>query len=239
MEQTINIYCDESCHLPNDGQKAMVLGGVWCFKTKSQEHNDWILDLKKRHNLSRYYEIKWSKVSNGKLSFYMELLDYFFTVPAIGFRAWIIPDKSILKHEEFNQKHDDWYYKMYFYLLRNLIWQDWKYHIYLDVKDTRSRNKLKKLKEVLQNANYDFSRERIQRLQHVHSHEIGLMQLADVLIGAMSYQARGLSENKAKLALIEHIRSRTGLTLTRNTLPGERKFNLCFWHPENGGFIHA
>ena len=124
MEQTINIYCDESCHLPNDGQKAMVLGGLWCFKTKSQEHNDWILDLKKRHNLSRYYEIKWSKVSEGKLSFYMELLDYFFTVPAIGFRAWIIPDKSILKHEEFNQKHDDWYYKMYFYLLRNLIWQD-------------------------------------------------------------------------------------------------------------------
>jgi hypothetical protein len=28
MEETINIYCDESCHLPNDGQKAIVLGGV-------------------------------------------------------------------------------------------------------------------------------------------------------------------------------------------------------------------
>lgn len=26
MNQTYNVYCDESCHLENDGQKAMVLG---------------------------------------------------------------------------------------------------------------------------------------------------------------------------------------------------------------------
>ena len=26
MNTIINIYCDESCHLPNDGQNAMVLG---------------------------------------------------------------------------------------------------------------------------------------------------------------------------------------------------------------------
>lgn len=26
----IHIYCDESCHLENDGMKAMVLGALWC-----------------------------------------------------------------------------------------------------------------------------------------------------------------------------------------------------------------
>ena len=30
MGDTYNIYCDESCHLRNDGQKAMVLGALWC-----------------------------------------------------------------------------------------------------------------------------------------------------------------------------------------------------------------
>ncbi len=30
MTNTFNVYCDESCHLENDHQKAMVLGVVWC-----------------------------------------------------------------------------------------------------------------------------------------------------------------------------------------------------------------
>jgi hypothetical protein len=30
MSQVFNIYCDESCHLEHDQQKAMVLGAVWC-----------------------------------------------------------------------------------------------------------------------------------------------------------------------------------------------------------------
>ena len=30
MSDTFNVYCDESCHLENDHQKAMVLGAVWC-----------------------------------------------------------------------------------------------------------------------------------------------------------------------------------------------------------------
>jgi len=30
MSQVFNVYCDESCHLENDHQTAMVLGAVWC-----------------------------------------------------------------------------------------------------------------------------------------------------------------------------------------------------------------
>jgi len=30
MGQTYNVYCDESCHLQNDGLSVMVLGAVWC-----------------------------------------------------------------------------------------------------------------------------------------------------------------------------------------------------------------
>lgn len=30
ISETFNIYCDEFCHLKNDGQKAIVLGAVWC-----------------------------------------------------------------------------------------------------------------------------------------------------------------------------------------------------------------
>ncbi len=236
---TINIYCDESCHLPNDSQKSMVLGALWCFEGKAREHNNDIAALKLKHHLSPFFEIKWTKVSPGKVDFYRELVNYFFDCRTMGFRGWVIPEKSILAHDIYNQTHDDWYYKMYFYLLRNLISRDRKCRIYIDIKDTRSRMKLHKLHEVLCNAHYDFSSNIIEHIQHVHSHDIGLMQLADILIGALSYNARGLSSSPAKNAIVQLIKERTGLSLNRNTLPTERKFNLCIWRPNNGGFEHV
>jgi hypothetical protein len=239
MNTTINIYCDESCHLPNDGQRAMVLGALWCFKARVNEHHRAIAALKAKHRLSPFFEAKWSKISPSKLDFYKDMIEYFFASRAIGFRAWVIPDKTVLSHDQHNQTHDDWYYKMYFYLLRNLISTERKFHIYLDIKDTHSGLKLHKLKQVLRNANYDFSREIIERMQHVHSHDIGLMQLADVLIGAVSYHARGLTESAAKNEVIQLVKDRSGLSLTCNTLPTERKFNLCIWRPNSGGFENA
>ncbi|NTV59869.1 MAG: DUF3800 domain-containing protein, partial [Chlorobiaceae bacterium] len=37
MSETFNIYCDESCHLEHDRQKAMVLGAIWCPLDKTRE----------------------------------------------------------------------------------------------------------------------------------------------------------------------------------------------------------
>ena len=239
MNTIINIYCDESCHLPNDRQKAMVLGALWCFKAKVAAHNREIAILKAKHRLSPFFEIKWTKISSGKRDFYYDLVNYFFDQRTMGFRAWVIPDKNILTHDVFDQTHDDWYYKMYFYLLRNLISTERKYHIYLDIKDTRSRKKIRKLREFLSNANYDFSRQIIERIQHVRSHEIGLMQLVDVLTGAISYHARSLNSSSSKNEIVGLIKKRTELSLDRNTLPGARKFNICIWRPDSGGFENA
>ena len=157
----------------------------------------------------------------------------------MGFRAWVIPHKSILVHGNYDETHDEWYYKMYFYHLRNLISPERKYHIYLDIKDTRSRRKLHKLWEVLSNANYDFSREIFERIQHVRSHDIGLLQLSDLLTGAVSYHARGLTGSAAKNDILQLIKKKTGLSLMQSTLPGERKFNICIWRPDNMGFENA
>lgn len=231
----INIYCDESCHLPNDGMKSMVLGALWCLSSSATDHNADIAAIKARHNLSQYFEIKWTKVSPNKLGFYLELLEYFFSIKALGFRAWVVPDKSILCHKEFIQTHDDWYYKMYFYLIRNLISTRCRYYIYVDIKDTRSRDKLRKLDEVIRNAHYDFSRDIIKRVQHVHSHDINLLQLADLLLGAISYNSRQLHTSSAKQELIQYIRERTGFSLNESTLPSERKFNICIWQPNERG----
>lgn len=234
MYEIMNIYCDESCHLENDHQKSMVLGALWCPKEKAEIYNNEISEIKKKYNLSQFFEIKWSKVSNAKVDFYRELIDFYFIKEDLGFRAWIIPDKSILNHNTHFQTHDDWYYKMYFYLLRNIINSEQIYHIYLDIKDSRSREKLKKLHQALSNVNYDFNRSIIQKMQHVHSHDICLLQMADLFIGAISYHFRNLNSNPAKLDLIKRIADKSGFSLNRSTLPTEKKLNLFIWNPVNG-----
>lgn len=235
-----NVYCDESCHLEHDCERSMVLGAVWCLASQAEHLNRRIAELKSEHGLSPFFEIKWGRVSPSKLAFYEALVEFFFQTDGLHFRAWVVPDKSILRHGDFAQTHDDWYYKMYFNMLKVIIKTTAVYHVYLDIKDTRSREKLAKLHEVLANAHYDFQWQIVARMQHVHSHDIGLLQLADLLIGAVSYVARGMTDSEgaspAKQRLVELIRERSKVALTHSTLPSETKVNVCYWRPNGRDF---
>ena len=239
MSEIYNIYCDESCHLENDHQKAMVLGAIWCPLDKIHETSVQIRKIKEDHNLNPFFEIKWIKISPAKLDFYQDLVEYFFKNEHLHFRALIVPDKTKLQHQAFKQTHDDWYYKMYFDMLKVILNPNDRYRIYLDIKDTRGTEKLEKLHEVLTNAHYDFNREMITRMQHVHSHDICLLQIADILIGLISYKARNLTTSPAENELIEYVKQKSGRSLEKNTLPTEVKFNLCFWKPNGGEFSYV
>ena len=229
MTQVFNVYCDESCHLENDHQKSMVLGAVWCPLEKTREIAVRIREIKAKHGLSPQFEMKWVKVSPAKVQFYLDIMDYFFDDDDLHFRALIVPDKSRLRHEDFQQTHDEWYYKMYFDMLKIILKPDAQYRIYVDIKDTRGGDKVARLHEVLCNNLFDFSREIIQNLQIVRSYEIEIMQMADLLVGTISYINRGLTSSPAKLALVERMRERSGYALTRTTLFREDKVNLFVW----------
>lgn len=231
MTQIINVYCDESCHLEHDGIPVMGLGCVWCPKEASHEIAEKVREIKKRHGLSPKGEIKWGKVSPAKADFYLDLVDYFLSEPRLHFRGVIIPDKSKLDHAVFGQEHDDWYYKMYFVLLKEIIDPKQAYHIYLDYKDTRGAAKVKKLHEVLCSANYDFDRALIQKLQVIHSHESELLQLCDLLLGALTYANRKMSGNVGKERIIKKLQEGTGYQLTRTTFAREDRLNILIWTP--------
>jgi len=229
MNQKFNVYCDESCHLENDGHKAMVLGAVWCPTDNRLEIARRIRELKVKHGLPNNFEVKWTKVSQSKTGFYLDLIDYFFDNDDLHFRGLIIPDKHQLEHGRFGQDHDDWYYKMYFTMLKIIFNPENQYRIYIDIKDTLGQEKIQQLHKVLCNNAYDFSRQMIASIQRVHSHEMEQLQLADLLIGALSYLHRDLNENRAKLALIKRIQQRSSYNLKLNTMPAEQKFNLLIW----------
>lgn len=229
MPDLMNIYCDESCHLEHDNQRAMVFGAVWCPDEQKREINSRIAEIRKRHKMDESFEFKWTKISPSKAQMYLDIIDYFFDNENIKFRCLVVPDKNKINHEKFNQSHDDWYYKMYFNMLKIIFKPEDHYHIYLDIKDTKSQIKIKKLHDVLCNNAYDFSQSMIRRVQQIRSHEILLAQVADLLIGAMSYKFRHMNDNSGKLEIIQRIISRSGYSLEKNTLYKEEKFNLLIW----------
>jgi hypothetical protein len=227
-----NVYCDESCHLENDHQRVMILGAIVCPYERARAIAESIRQRKRQHGLPERFEAKWTKISPGKLSFYLSLVDLFFDDPDLRFRGLVVPDKGDLNHGLFNQDHDTFYYKMYFSMLKVIFTAvEAKYRVYIDIKDTRSAGKERKLFDVLCNAHRDFDHERIQRLQSVRSHEVEQIQLADVLIGALSYANRYLDGSAAKLAVVERIKERSGYSLTVNTSLSAQKINILRWQP--------
>jgi hypothetical protein len=107
-----------------------------------------------------------------------------------------------------------------------------RYRIYLDVKDTRGGPKTRKLHDVLANSLYDFTHQTVERVQQVRSHESELSQIADLLIGALTYANRGLATSAAKAAILERLRARLGPhVLTQTSSFGAAKFNILMWRP--------
>jgi hypothetical protein len=121
---------------------------------------------------------------------------------------------------------------MYFDMLKVIIAPEDRFRIYLDIKDTRSADKTNKLHEVLCNNVYDFDKSIIERVQTVRSHEVELLQVADLLIGAVQYADRGLNSSTAKDSLVRYIQERSRYSLTRTTLIAEKRFNIFIWKPQ-------
>lgn len=211
MNKTFNIYCDESCHIENDGNPYMFLGSISCAYPQVKRHTLRIKELKDKHRFNA--EIKWSNVSKSKLGFYIELIDYFFDTD-LRFKVIGI-NKSQIDYNSFNCSYDDFYYKMYYLLLNYHIDTLNHYNVYLDIKDTLSARKVRKLREIL-NVKFGVFR----NVQNIVSKESLLMQLTDFIMGAISYNANVDEKcNEAKVAIIERIKRHENLTsLMRQTI---------------------
>lgn len=235
MKELFNVYCDESCHLENDGSPVMILGAIYCPREKKKEIYEDIRNIKRKHNISSFFEIKWTKVSESKVDFYLDLLHYFFSNPNLYYRGLVAGGKGSLNHEKYNNgDYDLWYYKMYYRMLDPVISPNNKYHIMVDIKDTRGGKRVDKLRKVLCNNIYDFKQEVIDQIGQINSRESEILQLADLINGALAFYHRGLTEkqsaNQGKIDFINELQKQ--VNLDKNTRYGESKFNLFIWGPK-------
>ncbi len=228
-----NVYCDETCHLEHDGAKAMALGAIWCPKVKVPEINRRIRDIKRKHRIAVNSEVKWTKAAPCNLGLYLDLVDYFFDDDDLCFRVLVVPDKNKLRHDDYGQTHDQWYYKMYFEMLKIIFRPSSRYYVYIDIKDTRSGENARKLADVCANNAYDFNHQIIRRVQPIRSDEVQLMQLVDIFTGALGYIHNFMQSDRAlsgaKVAIVNRIIERSGYNLMKSTLPTAKKFNVFIW----------
>ena len=105
---------------------------------------------------------------------------------------------------------------MYYQLLFHTLDPVWHYNIYLDIKDNLSSYRTEKLKDILN-----------VRIQHVRSHELDLLQLCDLFIGAIAYNLNQTEKaSEAKVRFIEKLKIRTRTDLESTTSKRISKFNL-------------
>jgi Eco57I restriction-modification methylase/Protein of unknown function (DUF3800) len=229
----LHLYCDESRHLPHDREPFLLLGLVACPADRAHDFNIALTALWKAHGLPPHFEAKWTKVSPAQLDFYRAVLGWFIETEGIAFRALILPDKQRLYAALPEESRDFLYYRLYYQFLRSAVEPENRYRVFLDIKDTRGREKITELRRLLSTDADDAKA--VQTLQHIRSHEIRLAQIADLLLGAVGFARRKQisAESPAKRALVHLLEEKLGQSLRSDSPPGATKAVLATWHDED------
>jgi len=218
------VYCDES-RAENfydqvlGDESYVLIGGLWIEASEREDYKAKIKALRETHNV--YGEFKWNRVSPSRQQFYLALVRLFFE-EAMRFRCIVLP-VSQLDAVQFHQADNElMFYKFYYQLLHHWILDFNRYRIFVDFKSNRVRSRLRTLRSVLQNANITSE---ILAVQALPSNQVDLLQLVDVLIGAVGYRFHQQRGSTSKLAVLNEIEDHLGHPI-QPTPRREGKFNV-------------
>lgn len=226
----IEVYCDESCqeHFAKRpaGEYFVLIGSIWAKAEDRPVLKQRIEALRQQHGI--FGEAKWGRVSKRALPFYKELVDLFFD-SELRFRVMVIrTDELDISWHDNNVEL--MFYKFYYFMLRGWLDDCNDYRIFTDVRTNSLPGRIKELERILRNAALTSS----VSLQAIPSRESALMQLADVLTGAVGYKYHGHTTGAAKLELIQHIEQRLGRQVNIGMPKSEDKFNVFRFKPGGG-----
>lgn len=225
-----NLYCDESRHTSDPSQSYAVIGALQCPRDEKRRLVHRIHSLMALHKAQG--EFGWKRLSPNRNDFYLALQELFITEPELRFRCLVV-DRSNLDHERFNEGDSELgFYKLYYQMLVHWLQPGHQYHIYLDWQQNASTRRFEDLRAILKNKLS--GRARVAFLEPVTSHTQPLIQLADLLMGAVGYQWNNLdrrpNSSECKSQFASSLAKQLGHTsLHYSTAPGEQKFNIFNW----------
>ena len=245
----INIYSDESGYLPYEHTSTMVIGTIECPAAESARISKNLRAIKTRYGLlskedlqkrrRMQFEAKWVKISEGRRDFYEDFVRYFFNEPSLRFRAVVIHKSDFPYNEWSHGEQDKWHNEIYMELLQPFIDRSNCHCIFLDIRGTKGNwnnwNKRRQLKKELREKNDDVHAKKvIKRIQYTCSHDSEIMQMTDILIGAICYQQRLQNEVEARRALMTSEAKQRIISLIDQLNEKTPRMDVRFWKPEEG-----
>lgn len=231
------VFADESRQC---NERYMVLGGVILHSNSIDTYTKTMSSFRAKHNMRA--EMKWSKVSNQKIDEYNVFVDHFFAlanVNHINFRCLIL-DTHQFDHKKYNQGNKELgFYKFFYQLLYHCFCtaelsetNDVKIIIKLDERS--SKYKLSDLKDILNRGIKKYmgiTSNRIISIEPIDSKASDIMQINDIILGAIGYQKNGFDliagSKTAKIELAKYIASSAGISsLKDNTAWGITRFKI-------------
>lgn len=220
------VYCDET--LPDlftsahPDARFLLIGSLWLPADLREVVKARITGLRQQHGV--HGELKWRKVSPSKVAFYSDLIDLFMSFELnLRFRCIAVA------HQEINLGFHNGdaelgFYKFYYQVLHHWILVQNEYTVFCDLKRNRDRTRLATLERVLNNANPTSI---IRNVQSLPSSEVVLLQLCDVLLGAVSARINERTDlGAAKESVIAHLEQRLNRRRLGPTLKSEEKVNI-------------
>lgn len=196
----------------------MVYGGVITQAVNVPKYDTLIEGWRKQHNLKA--ELKWAKVSKAKLGYYIALVDMFFEhakANRLHFKAVVFDTHQIDYKTYHGGSVELGFYKFYYQFLlykfgRYAATDDCRLWVYIDERSGCDEVKLGTLRNVLAaGIKNKFGRKSdvVRKIEARDSHHCNLMQLADVLMGAVGFHCNGMhavqGASPHKIALAAHV----------------------------------
>jgi len=239
VEPLYYIYCDESRQTKD---KFMVLGGIIINSKKLDDSKIITKEFRKNSNMKA--ELKWSKVSNYKLDEYKKFIDIFFNAlenNVMRFHS-VILDRHQIDNSKYNNGNKEvGFYKFFYQLLLHGFGKKYcnadeatRLIVYMDYRNTKYP--LKNLKDYLNvgMANkFWVLNSPFRNIEPLDSKSSDVMQLNDILIGAIGYEKNGYhlkpNASEAKKALCIYIAEKAGLKVLFNTTP-RTHYKFSIWN---------
>lgn len=216
-ELITDIYIDESSQTKN---RYLVLGGIGIPKLSVPAAQEALAEA--RLPQLPHGEMKWGKISNSKISAYGRTVKAFFDDPAfqgLHFHSLVV-DTHALDHKKYNLgSREIGFNKELYYLATKFarLYKDRLFHLYPDYRDTNQRPE--DLRSILNHGRRKSGDTRewpYRRCQFRNSKETPLLQLVDLLTGAVAWSGNGHASapdaSQAKTRIANYVLKRAGIS---------------------------
>lgn len=229
--QITDIYIDESSQTKN---RYLVLGGIGLPKVCVAEADRALAQA--RLPQLPHGEMKWGKISNSKINAYGRTVKAFFDDPALKsfhFHSLVV-DTHALDHRKYNLgSREIGFNKELYYLATKFarLYNDRLFHLYPDYRDTNQRPE--DLRTILNHGRRKSGDTRdwpFRRCQFRNSKETPILQLVDLLTGAVAWSVNGHASapdaSQAKTRIANYVLKRAGISNALNGTAISGKFTI-------------